>query len=310
MRTYLTAVAGWVVVMTLAGVSIAGCGQAPQQPSRATSPGTASTGPTTSSNGPVHQQTVLPFTGLERPHDVAVDAAGNVFITDTATDQVIELAAGSNIQSVLPFTHSDLTAAPAGTVWIIAHDHEQLVKLSAGPNTQTVLPLPDLGLRGEVFSVDAAGNAYGTNGGGVDPGGGCCIPVRVVKSSAGSNAPTVLPFTDVLGVGGMAVDAAGNVYVGGHNQVLKLAAGSNTSTVLPLTGLNGLVDVAAVDSDGSVYVVDSEHNRVLKLTAGSQLPTVLPFTGLNDPVGAAVDTRGNVYVIDAGNHRVLKLEVA
>ena len=51
-------------------------------------------------------QTVLPFTGLESPHDVAVDTAGNVYVADThdftttrdfpdGTSQVIKLPAGS-----------------------------------------------------------------------------------------------------------------------------------------------------------------------------------------------------------------------
>ena len=59
---------------------------------------------TTPSNAPAPRQTVLPFTGLTYPSRVAVDAAGNVYLTDTGNDRVLKLAAGSNEQTVLPFT--------------------------------------------------------------------------------------------------------------------------------------------------------------------------------------------------------------
>jgi len=182
------------------------------------------------------------------------------------------------------------------------------VKLAVGSGTQTVLPLPDLGGRGDVMAVDTASNVYGTNGGGVYPDGGSCIAVHVVKSAAGSNAPTVLPFKPVNDIGWMAVDTFGDVYVGDfdRNRVPKLAAGADTPTVLPFTNLHGVADVA-VDAAGSVYVVDGDHNRVLKLAAGSDAPTVLPFAGINQPIRVAVDSSGNVYVVDGGNHRVLKL---
>jgi serine/threonine-protein kinase len=46
----------------------------------------------------------LPFTGLAQPEGVAVDTAGNVYVTDTGNNRVLRLAAGSSTQSVLPFT--------------------------------------------------------------------------------------------------------------------------------------------------------------------------------------------------------------
>jgi DNA-binding beta-propeller fold protein YncE len=278
---------------------------------------TPNAGSAISPSGPAPRQTVLPFTGLESPHDLAVDAAGNVYVTDLrhskdeaghpyVTTRVIELPAGSNTQTVLPqFAHAGLVADSAGGVWVLDAGHEQLVKLAAGSDTQTVLPLPDLGLRSELLAVDSAGSAYGTDGGGVYPNGGCCRPVHVVKAEAGSHTPMVLPFTHILGVGGMAVDAAGNVYAGDFKQVLKLAAGTDTQTVLPLD--LGSVAGMAVDSAGGVYVVDAERKQVLKLAAGADKPIVLPFSGLNQPVTVAVDAAGSVYVADIGNHNVVKL---
>ena len=62
----------------------------------------------------------------------------------------------------------------------------------------------------------------------------------MLKLAAGSATQSVLPFTGLNYPAGVAVDAAGNLYVADsdNNRVVKLAAGSSTQTVLPFTGLN------------------------------------------------------------------------
>ena len=49
---------------------------------------------------PQSEQT-LPFTGLPSPAGVAVDPAGNLYVTDTGNKRVLKLAAGSSTQTVL-----------------------------------------------------------------------------------------------------------------------------------------------------------------------------------------------------------------
>ena len=49
-------------------------------------------------------QSVLPFTGLDDPGGVAVDTAGNLYVTDSHNNRVLKLAAGSATPTVLPFT--------------------------------------------------------------------------------------------------------------------------------------------------------------------------------------------------------------
>jgi hypothetical protein len=271
---------------------------------------------------PTYRQTVLPFTGLEDPEDLAVDPAGNVYVEDLhrvkvdnafphVTTRVIKLPAGSNTQTVLPQSDdAHLLPGTAGAVWLEDYIDPILVKLAPGSDTPTVRPVPDLGWDGRLMAVDPGGNAYGMNGGGVDPRGACCMTIHVLKWEVGSRTPRVLPITvSILGGGrGLAVDAAGNVYVADGSQVKKLAARAGTQTVLPFTHYN--VDSVAVDSAGNVYVVDAQRKQVLKLPAGADTPIVLPFTGLNHPVKVAVDAAGNVYVNDVGNHQVVKLTAA
>jgi hypothetical protein len=140
------------------------------------------------------------------------------------------------------------------------------VKLANGSGAQTEVAVPGLSLHGRVVAVDTAGNLYDVEGGGVDTGGGCCVPVQVVKLAAGANTRTVLPFTGLFGPDNAAVDAASDVFIVDDNRVLKLAAGPDTQVVLPFTGLKGIVDVA-VDTSGNVYVVDAGNKRVVKWAA-------------------------------------------
>ncbi|WP_408637789.1 serine/threonine-protein kinase PknD [Nocardia bovistercoris] len=122
------------------------------------------------------------------------------------------------------------------------------------------------------------------------------------------SSQTPLPFTGLSLPTGVAVDAAGTVYVTdmGNDRVLKLPAGASNSTSLPFTGLKNPQDVA-VDTAGNVYVTDTSNDRILKLPAGASTSTPLPFTGLKDPRGVTVDGSGAVYVADRGNDRVVRL---
>ena len=56
----------------------------------------------------------MPFTCLNAPTGVAVDAAGGVYVADANNKRVVELAAGSSSQTVLPFTG---LSQPRGWRW-------------------------------------------------------------------------------------------------------------------------------------------------------------------------------------------------
>jgi DNA-binding beta-propeller fold protein YncE len=248
---------------------------------------------------PASRQTVLPFTGLTFPSDMTVDAAGNVYLTDSWTNQVLKLAAGASAQTVLPFTGLNKPAGiavdGAGDVFVTDAANNRVLKLPAGSDRQAVLPFTGLDNPRHV-AVDSRGNVYVTDG-----------ARRVVKLSDGSNEQTVLPFGGLRWPGGVAVDAAGDVFVANPNnkRILKLPAGSIEPTELSADGLDGSI---AADPAGDLYVADSESKQVLKLPGGSSDATALPITGLNGPAAVAVDGAGNVYVLDySGFGQVVKM---
>ena len=247
------------------------------------------------------RQFALPFTGLRLPHGVAVDAAGNVYVADTHTNRVVKLAAGSNTQTVLPFTGLDLcgdtidestggvAVDAAGNVYVTDTCHNKVLKLAPGTSAQTPLPFSGADFP-EGVAVDAAGSVYVA-----DRNHG-----RVVKLPAGSSNQTVLPSTRRSDTpDDVAVDATGAVYVGingKHSYLLRLAPGSDTWTQLPSPGRQQFV---AVDTAGNVYVIRSGDMSVVKLAPGSRGWTELPGGHrFVDPQGLAVDTRGSVYVTD------------
>jgi DNA-binding beta-propeller fold protein YncE len=65
----------------------------------------------------------------------------------------------------------------------------------------------------------------------------------------------------------------------------------------------------AVDSNGNVYVADTNNHRIQIYNSSGSYVTTLGSAGSGNyqfdaPNGVAVDGSGNIYVADSSNHRV------
>jgi hypothetical protein len=301
------------------------------------------------------------------PMGVAVDSAGNVYLADTGNntirkvtpDGVVTTLAGvagssgsaDGMGSAARFNCPSAVAVDsAGNVYVADMNNDTIRKVTPGGVVTTLA-----GLAGSSGSADGTGSAAQFNGPcglAVDSAGNVYVadtyndtirkvtPGGVVTTLAGlagttgsadgtgTNAQFNLP-------GGMAVDGAGNVYVGDYNNntIRKVTPGGVVTTLAGLAGSQGSVDGTgsaarfyqpmgvAVDSAGNVYVADSGNNTIREVTPGGVVTTLAGSsvsygsadgTGcaalFNWPGGVAVDSAGNVYVAeDSGNSTIRKV---
>jgi len=145
----------------------------------------------------------------------------------------------------------------------------------------------------------------------------------------GSDARFFQPFK-------LAVDGAGNVYVGGDaHTIRKVTPEGVVTTLAGLAGTPGSADgtgsvarfnlpgAPAVDSVGNVYVADGGNSTIRKLTPTGADWVVTTIAGLagtpgsangtnraarfNFPGGLAIDSTGNLYVADTDNQTVRRV---
>jgi hypothetical protein len=133
---------------------------------------------------------------------------------------------------------------------------------------------------------------------------------------------------------GVAVDAAGNVYVADQlgNRIRKITTTGLVSTYAG-TGIagsdngprgsatfNSPFDVA-LDVLGNLYVADRANNKIRKISFDGEVTTLAGSDAgfadgpantamFNRPSGIDVDAAGNVYVADESNHRIRKITTA
>jgi serine/threonine-protein kinase len=79
--------------------------------------------------------TPLPFTDLKQPTGVAVDAGGNLYITDFGSNRVLKLSPGASSPFILPFTGldhpADVAVDPHGNVYVFDDLNFRVLKLPA-----------------------------------------------------------------------------------------------------------------------------------------------------------------------------------
>jgi sugar lactone lactonase YvrE len=247
---------------------------------------------------------------LKNPIAVAVDTAGNLFITDEANRRIRKVSASGIITTV----------AGNGN-WGISGD--------GGPATSAMLTPFGIAVdsAGNLFIVD--NNAY-----------------RIRKVSASGIITTVVGYgySGFKGDGGpatsaqlqnpfgLAVDSAGNLFIADtmNRRIRKVSSGIITTVVGngmqgnggdggPATSaqLNYPVGVA-VDSTGNLFIADAWCPCIRKVSPSGIITTVAgngstgyggdggPATSaqLQSPFGIAVDTAGNLFIADTDGHRI------
>ncbi len=245
---------------------------------------------------------------LAQPFGLALDADGNVYLTELYGHKVTKIAPGPVVSTV----------AGSGSPSSVDGN---------GVNASFNEPV------GIVF--DAQGNLLVADSRGrkirkITPAG-------EVSTFAGSGAPSTVDGTGAdagfVMPAGIAIDAKGNLFVTeyGSNVIRKITPQGVVSTPYGQIGVFGSVDGQgngasfnrpvgiAIDSSGSLYVADSGSHAIRRITPDGMVRTLAGAGGggardgvgaaaqFNAPFGVAVDASGNVYVADYGNHQIRKI---
>ena len=257
---------------------------------------------------------------LDSPYGVAVDADGNVYVSETEDHRVRKID-------------------PLGIITTFAGSRSPGYSGDGRAAVQAEL----LGPSG--MALDEAGNTYFAE-----------YYSNVVRKVESSGKITTVAGTGRWRLGyngdgglatqaelyrpqGVAVDTASNVYIAdSYNHRVRKVDASGTITTLAGTGTQGYSgdggpatqaqlyrpQGVAVDGASNVYIADSYNNRVRKVDASGTITTLVgtgawgssgdggPATEaqLRVPYGLALDAFGSVYVADVYSHRVRKVDAS
>ena len=244
------------------------------------------------------------------PSGVAVDNSGNVYVADINDSAIRKITSNGVVTTLAGGLTSGFQDGrgskaifnyPAG----VAVDHSGNVYVADALNN-VVRKITSNG----VVTTFAGNGSYG------------------FQDGTGTNSAFYYPA-------GIAVDAAGNVYVADtFNCAIRKITSSGVVTTLAGNGYYGFQDGTgnnatfndpnglAVDSAGNVYVADALNNAVRKIDtsghvttfAGNGTPGFSDGNGFNatfsNPEGVAVDGAGNVYVTDTLNNAIRKIDAS
>ncbi|HEU4887738.1 MAG TPA: hypothetical protein VFV49_07630 [Thermoanaerobaculia bacterium] len=259
---------------------------------------------------------------LYYPTDVAVDAAGNLYIADssnrirkvTISSGIINTIAGTGAAGFLGDNGPAVSARLSGprgvaldsasNVYIADEDNNRIRRISAAT--------------GVITTVAGGGSNYGEN---------------LLATVARLEKPR-----------GIAVDGAGNLFIADalNGRIRKVSVSTGLITTVAgcgdsgFFGDNGAATAAAlsiphhvtVDAEGKLYISDEGNRRIRRVTApATPALTIVTIAGnglaglqgdggpatlarLSQPMGTAVDGAGNVYVADLDNHRIRRIDAA
>ncbi len=222
---------------------------------------------------------------------VAVDAAGNLYVSDPSNKRIRKVDTSGIITTFgnIGFSQpSGLAIDNAGNVYAA-----------------------DINL-GRIYKIDKSGTATTVAGGGVGGDGGPATSAQI------------------LGPYGLAVDSQGNIYIAESSRVRKVDASGRISTYAggPSLGFGGDggpatkallfgVQGLAVDNSGNLYISDNGNYRVRKVDSSGIITTVagggqfgtsgdggLAIDASLRTGGLALDSSGNLYIAGANVRKV------
>jgi len=239
-----------------------------------------------------------------KPHGVAVDASGNVFVADKNNHRIRKITASGSVTTIAGsgtatfddgfgssasfYNPTGVAVSASGNLYISDENNHRIRKITP---------------TGLVTTIAGSGNFSFSNG---------------IRDAASFSRPS-----------GISIDRSENLYVADieNNRIRKITMAGVVTTLAGNTFSDGPSDVStyynphgvAVDDAGNVYVADTRNSRIRKISpegvsstiAGSIVNGYADGTGTNasfyGPSGVSLDSAGNMYVADRTNHMIRKI---
>jgi hypothetical protein len=301
------------------------------------------------------------------PEGVAVDSAGNLFVADTYNDTIRKVTPDGVVTTLAGSARSSgandgtgsaarfyyptcLAVDNAGNLVVADSWNNTIRNVTSSGVVTTLAGDPSRWPDGSADGTGSEAQFYHPRGVAVDSESNVFVgdfgnnTIRKVTAAGvvttlagsagasgtndhtGSAARFSMPY-------GVAVDSAGNVFVGdfGNCTIRKVTSAGVVTTLAGCSWAGGTNDGAgsaarfdepcgvAVDSAGNVFVGDSINGTIRKVTPAGVVTTIGGMAGMNGwvdgigsaanfafPLGIAVDSVGNLYVADQGNNRISK----
>ena len=248
------------------------------------------------------------------PGGLGLDAAGNLYVADTASHIIRMITATGTVSTVAG--QAGVSGSADGTNGAAQFYLPQSVAAAAD---------------GTLYVADAANHTIRK-----------ITPAGVVTTLAGS--PGVSGSSDGTGAGarfyqpeGIAVGSTGMVYVADtwNHTIRKITPAGVVTTFAGSAGNSGTANGSgttarfyqpqgiAVDGSGNVYVADTANHTLRKITPGGTVSTLAGTAGsfgaadgsggsaqFYGPASVCVDSATNVYVADNFNHTIRKVTPA
>jgi streptogramin lyase len=251
-------------------------------------------------------------TAINGPHEIAIDAGGNAWITNalgTEADELVKLTPTGTVATNFPITLS--TAAvqvaidPSGDAWVTTNMNKVAKFNNAGGSLGT-FPSKTSGsfTKSIGVAIDGSGNVYITQNSVPSEGiyvltnAGVASGEVITACTEGNDTfPEYLALDDstppnvwASGIGGLLCEftgGGGNNFINGDGQGNAFSIDANHSAWIPLPS-SSLVD----EVDPTSGALNSNH------------PNGISNGGLSTPFSVAIDGSDNIWVGNAGNFTV------
>jgi sugar lactone lactonase YvrE len=254
------------------------------------------------SNGPcpTSGNTHATQSAINLPLGEGTDAAGNLYISDTGNNRIVEVDPSGNITTLAG--NSEIAGATGDN----------------GPALSAQLSAPS------AITVDGAGNIVFA-----DTGNDSIREINAtthnISTIAGTLGVSGSSGSELSAPQGFAFDSGGDLYIAdtGNNRIRKVDTSGNITTV-PVT-CNQPWAVAVSVKDRGLYIADFGSNRILKMDTLGNVTTAVNITGtasytgdgsaavnatLNRPSSIMIDAADNLYIADSENNVVRKVNAA